>query len=232
MVGGSDHGWIFFPKILIFPCRKSLSLPGSISSKLPLKSLSFPSSGQCFSKSLSFLTSGQCFFKSLSFPTGEQWVTNLINMDVYTSRKSLSFPMESLSIPRGVLTNKGRLYTHGSDGRLSPTCSLQADPWSEWPPWVDTVTGLSHLTLTVSCSPTFYIYYALYGTRNKEGNPVQTSFALCLFLTLFLQGPDPSLLHFTLHKYIDILGIKIQLAKYFERRYNGGKYDRRREHVE
>ena len=35
-----------------------------------------------------------------------------------------------------------------------------------------------------------------------------------------------------LMQYIDILGIKIQWAKYFERRYNGGKYDRRREHVE
>ena len=45
---------IFFPKILIFPCRKSLSFPGSISSKLPLKSLSFPSSGQRFSKILIF----------------------------------------------------------------------------------------------------------------------------------------------------------------------------------
>ena len=48
----------------------------------------------------------------------------------------------------------------------------EADPWSDWPPWVDTVTGLSHLTLTISCSPSFYIYYALYGTRNKEGNTV------------------------------------------------------------
>ena len=50
----AQHGCIFFPKILIFHCRKSLSFPGSISSKLHLKSLSFPSSGQRFSKILIF----------------------------------------------------------------------------------------------------------------------------------------------------------------------------------
>ena len=35
---------------------------------------------------------GSVPLKSLSFPASGQWVTNLINMDVYTSRKSLSFP--------------------------------------------------------------------------------------------------------------------------------------------
>ena len=42
-------------------------------------------------------------------------------MDVYTSRKSLSFPTESLSFPSRVLTNNKRLYTHGL---VSPLSSL------------------------------------------------------------------------------------------------------------
>ena len=37
---GSRHGCIFFPKILIFPCRKSLSFPGS--GQRPTKILIFP----------------------------------------------------------------------------------------------------------------------------------------------------------------------------------------------
>ena len=32
-----------------------------------------------------------------------------------------------------------------------------------WPPWVDLVTVISHLALTISCSLSFYIYYAQYG---------------------------------------------------------------------
>ena len=49
----------------------------------------------------------------------------------------------------------------------------ETDTASDWPAWVDTVSGLSHLTLTISCSPSFYIYFALYGTRNQDENPVQ-----------------------------------------------------------
>ena len=75
-----EHGCIFFLKILIFSQKAYLSLV--------MGSVS----------------------KSLSFPTSGQWLTNLINMDVYTSRKSLSFP-------RGVLTNKGRLYTQSLETR-------------------------------------------------------------------------------------------------------------------
>ena len=31
-----------------------------------------------------------------------------------------------------------------------------------WPPWVDLVTVISHLALTISCSLSFYIYYGQY----------------------------------------------------------------------
>ena len=60
--------------------------------------------------------------------------TNLINMDVYTSQKSLSFPRESLSFPREslsfpsrVLTNKGRLYTHAGWPMYQFTENLRAN---------------------------------------------------------------------------------------------------------
>jgi len=36
-----------------------------------------------------------------------------------------------------------------------------------WPPWVRMVTMISHLALTLSCSLSFYIYYAKYGTGRK-----------------------------------------------------------------
>ena len=86
----------------VYSSRKSLSFPGSISSKLPLKSLSFHRSGQRFSKSLSFPTSGQWVYQSYQH---------------YISRKSLSFHKESLSFQSRVLTNKGRLYTHVGERR-------------------------------------------------------------------------------------------------------------------
>ena len=37
-----------------------------------------------------------------------------------------------------------------------------------WPPWVDFITILSHLALTVSCSMSFYIYYWKHGMP-KQG---------------------------------------------------------------
>ena len=37
-----------------------------------------------------------------------------------------------------------------------------------WPPWVDMVTIISHLALTISCSLSFYIYYGKYG-KPKQG---------------------------------------------------------------
>ena len=36
-----------------------------------------------------------------------------------------------------------------------------------WPAWVDMVTGVSHLTLTISSSLSFYIYFILYGAKHK-----------------------------------------------------------------
>ena len=36
-----------------------------------------------------------------------------------------------------------------------------------WPAWVDMVTGVSHLTLTISSSLSFYIYSILYGSKHK-----------------------------------------------------------------
>ena len=36
-----------------------------------------------------------------------------------------------------------------------------------WPPWVDMVTVVSHLTLTISSSLSFYIYFLLYGAKHK-----------------------------------------------------------------
>ena len=36
-----------------------------------------------------------------------------------------------------------------------------------WPPWVDMVTVASHLTLTISSSLSFYIYFLLYGAKHK-----------------------------------------------------------------
>ena len=36
-----------------------------------------------------------------------------------------------------------------------------------WPPWVDLVTTFSHLAITISCSLSFYIYYAKYGANRK-----------------------------------------------------------------
>jgi len=36
-----------------------------------------------------------------------------------------------------------------------------------WPPWMDMVVIFSHLALTTSCSLSFYIYYAKYGSMSK-----------------------------------------------------------------
>ena len=36
-----------------------------------------------------------------------------------------------------------------------------------WPAWVDIITGVSHLTLTISSSLSFYIYSILYGSKHK-----------------------------------------------------------------
>ena len=36
-----------------------------------------------------------------------------------------------------------------------------------WPAWVDIVTVVSHLTLTISSSLSFYIYFLLYGAKHK-----------------------------------------------------------------
>ena len=36
-----------------------------------------------------------------------------------------------------------------------------------WPAWVDMVTVVSHLTLTISSSLSFYIYFLLYGAKHK-----------------------------------------------------------------
>ena len=105
--------------------------------------------------------------KSLTFPTSvsqkaylsplvDSGFTNLINMDVYTSRKSLSFPMESLSFPSRVLTNKGRLYTHVPllrliIGLVEWSCWPGPWPWLLWPQYiVDKEGQQSYLTLFVS----------------------------------------------------------------------------------
>ena len=36
-----------------------------------------------------------------------------------------------------------------------------------WPPWLDMISVISHLALTISCSLSFYIYYGKYGLRRK-----------------------------------------------------------------
>ena len=43
-----------------------------------------------------------------------------------------------------------------------------------WPAWVDTVTIISHLALTISCSLSFYIYYGKYGAPKQVLNRKMT----------------------------------------------------------
>ena len=43
---------------------------------------------------------------------------------------------------------------------------------SSWPAWVDIVTVVSHLTLTISSSISFYIYFILYGEKHKVNNSI------------------------------------------------------------
>ena len=66
---------------------------------------------------------------------------------------------------------------------------LQSSSSPLWPAWVDTVTGLSHLTLTVSCSSSFYIYFALYGTRHEVDCFRESHY---IILTSYQPSLDPS----------------------------------------
>ena len=43
---------------------------------------------------------------------------------------------------------------------------------SPWPAWVDIVTVVSHLTLTISSSLSFYIYFILYGEKHKVNTSI------------------------------------------------------------
>ena len=47
-----------------------------------------------------------------------------------------------------------------------------------WPAWVDMVTVVSHLTLTISSSLSFYIYFILYGAKHKAKKMKRSFFNL------------------------------------------------------